>query len=362
MNDAIIIGGGFYGTSIAIFLAKSKYFKNIILIEKEKNIHLRASLNNQARVHMGYHYPRSFTTAFRSKFNLPKFLNEWDECIEKDYIHLYAISKLNSKTTSKQYEKFCRKIGIHLSEKKGYLTDLFNPRLIEKVYAAEEYVFNIKKIIKKTKKSLKKNKIKLFLETEVKSITKKHKNKVQIKIKRKDNTFEKLNSKYIFNCTYSEINQFFNIKTPLKHELTEVALVKVPKELKNLGITIMDGPFFSLMPFPSKNLHSLTHVRYTPHTSWTNDNYKKINIKYQKQTKINRMIRDSKRYLPIIEKSDYLESFYEIKTVSMNNENDDGRPIIFEKNDINPKIFTILGGKIDNIYDIFSKLEEEIFS
>ena len=43
MNDAIIIGGGFYGTSIAIFLAKSKYFKNIILIEKEKNIHLRAS-------------------------------------------------------------------------------------------------------------------------------------------------------------------------------------------------------------------------------------------------------------------------------------------------------------------------------
>ena len=80
------------------------------------------------------------------------------------------------------------------------------------------------------------------------------------------------------------------------------------------------------------------------------------------RAKINRMIRDSKRYLPIIEKSDYLESFYEIKTVSMNNENDDGRPIIFEKNDINPKIFTILGGKIDNIYDIFSKLEEEIFS
>ncbi len=37
------------------------------------------------------------------------------------------------------------------------------------------------------------------------------------------------------------------------------------KRLKNTGITVMDGPFFSLMPFGQTGLHSLTSVTFTPH-------------------------------------------------------------------------------------------------
>lgn len=61
--DAIIIGGGFYGAAIAIYLAKERGLKRIMLIEREPALLKRASYNNQARVHNGYHYPRSFTTA-----------------------------------------------------------------------------------------------------------------------------------------------------------------------------------------------------------------------------------------------------------------------------------------------------------
>ena len=38
--------------------------------------------------------------------------------------------------------------------------------------------------------------------------------------------------------------------------------------MSNYGVTIMDGPFMSSIPFPQRNLHSLTHVRYTPHFTW----------------------------------------------------------------------------------------------
>src|SRR5690606_8596617 len=80
---------------------------------------------------------------------------------------------------------------------------------------------------------------------------------------------------YIFNCTYAGLNtvrgDFTGADTPLKHELTEMALVDVPEPLRGLGITVMDGPFFSLMPFPSRGLHTLSHVRYTPHCSWQDD-------------------------------------------------------------------------------------------
>ena len=61
--DAVVIGGGFYGCAIAIYLVKQRGLKQVHLVEREPGILTRASYNNQARVHNGYHYPRSFTTA-----------------------------------------------------------------------------------------------------------------------------------------------------------------------------------------------------------------------------------------------------------------------------------------------------------
>jgi hypothetical protein len=39
------------------------------------------------------------------------------------------------------------------------------------------------------------------------------------------------------------------------------------------------------------------------------------------------------------------------------NESDDGRPILFEKHPELPGCYSILGGKIDNIYDVLEKLD-----
>jgi hypothetical protein len=42
------------------------------------------------------------------------------------------------------------------------------------------------------------------------------------------------------------------------------------------------------------------------------------------------------------------------------NEGDDGRPILFEKHLEMPGCYSVLGGKIDNIYDVLEKLDAEI--
>ena len=73
--DVSIIGGGFYGCMIAIHLKKR--FKNIVIIEKERDLLLKASYNNQARIHHGYHYPRSAMTALRSQANYLRFINDF---------------------------------------------------------------------------------------------------------------------------------------------------------------------------------------------------------------------------------------------------------------------------------------------
>ena len=143
-----------------------------------------------------------------------------------------------------------------------------------------------------------------------------------------------------------------------------MALVKVPDILRNIGITIMDGPFFSIMPFPDQDLHTLSHVRYTPHFSWKDEkglSPTKILTEYDGYTRVNRMIRDVSRYLPGILNIKYVESLFEIKTVLEKNEVDDGRPILFERHLDLPGCYSILGSKIDNIYDVLEKLDSENF-
>jgi glycerol-3-phosphate dehydrogenase len=66
--DHIIIGGGIFGTYSAIYLAKKGL--KICLIEKEAELFQKASVVNQARLHGGYHYPRSVATAMMSDENL----------------------------------------------------------------------------------------------------------------------------------------------------------------------------------------------------------------------------------------------------------------------------------------------------
>jgi hypothetical protein len=71
------------------------------------------------------------------------------------------------------------------------------------------------------------------------------------------------------------------------------------------------------------------------------------------------MVRDASRYLPDIKTSKYIDSIYEVKTVLVANENNDGRPILFEKSEKIPGLYSVLGGKIDNIFDVIEKLNNE---
>ena len=365
---AIVIGGGFYGATIAIYLAKERGFKNVVVLERESDLMLRASYNNQARVHNGYHYPRSFTTAFRSRVNMPRFTRDWPSAVKKDFTKLYAISRRNSKVTANQFARFCKEIGAKIQTADNALKNLFEERLVEDVFLAEEYVFDATKLAALIKKELKNSGVKIHYLTEAKSVSISKNNILNIEIRSNDKEPEILDCHYLFNCTYIELTQLNGdypaTKPDVKQELTEMAQVKVPDILRNIGITIMDGPFFSIMPFPDQDLHTLSHVRYTPHFSWKDEkglSPTKILTEYDGYTRVNRMIRDVGRYLPGILNIKYVESLFEIKTVLEKNEVDDGRPILFERHLDLPGCYSILGSKIDNIYDVLEKLDSENF-
>ena len=367
--DAIIIGGGFYGSVIALYLAKTRGLRRVMLVEREAELMRRASYNNQARIHNGYHYPRSFTTAFRSRVNFPRFMQDWPQAVDQSFLKLYAIARRNSKVTAKQFERFCDEIGAKIKPAEISLKKLFEPRLIEDIFLVEEHAFDSTKLAEWAIKELRSTGIEVHYSTQALAIARAAVgNDLIVALRKKSGDTSYVTCRYVFNCTYSGLNQFSGdfpgTQTSLKHEVTEMALMQLPSDLQNIGITVMDGPFFSMMPFPARGLHTLSHVRYTPHFSWKDelgvDPYSILND-YSDATRVDRMVRDVGRYLPSIHKTTYVESLYEVKTILAKNETDDGRPILFERHPTLSGCYSILGGKIDNVYDVLEKLEAESF-
>lgn len=360
-----IIGGGFYGVVIALYLKRVKGVQTVDIYEKESDLLSRASFVNQARIHSGYHYPRSFTTAFRSRENFHRFCSDWSGCVKADFRKYYALARRNSKVTPLQFTRFCKQVGAPLEEAEPDISQLFNPALIEAVYRVDEYAFDAAKLKHWAINELENSGVVCRFGHLVVDARIARCNNIQLSVRDDSGMMQSSSYSIVFNCTYSGLSQIEATQGSaglrLKHEIAELALIEPPPELGQIGITVMDGPFFSIMPFPAKGCHSLSHVRYTPHSHWIDQPglspYDVIE-KSILETRVDRMIRDASRYLPAVAKSRYRESLFEVKTVLEKNESDDGRPILFRESAQTPGLYSVLGGKIDNIYDILESIDE----
>jgi len=358
--DAVIIGGGFYGCCLALSLAGR--LPRILVLERESDLLTRASYVNQARVHNGYHYPRSLLTAMRSAVNYPRFIKEFEDCVDRSFLQVYAIARSSSKVTAYQFRKFCEQVRIPVRPAPASITKLFNPALIEAAFATEECAFNAAKLRARMLTKLQEAGVSVACNQEVERILPDEDESIRTVLQ----DGAEIRSTYVFNCTYSDINQVLTRsglpKLPLKHETTELAIVEVPDVLRQVGVTVMDGPFFSTMPFPALGFHSLSHVRYTPHESWTDFEHGDSDRgNTQPRSNAVFMVKDAQRYLPALREARVVRSLFQTKTVLLQNEVDDGRPILCRADHGIKNLFVILGAKIDNIYDILATLEARHF-
>lgn len=365
--DVAVIGGGFFGMYIADFFAKQG--KKVLLCEKNPDYMQRASYVNQARVHNGYHYPRSALTALRSRTSFPRFCSEFPGCIDSSFEKYYMIGNLLGKVTARQFEIFCNRIGASLEPAPHKITRLINPDLIEAVYTTEEFAFDAIKLKNIMQERVEASGVKSLLNTTVRHVRKQDKHLLlELEIESNFSEITRVTARQVYNCTYSMINFILNESglkpIPLKHEMAEICLIEVPDVLKNKGITVMCGPFFSVMPFPSRGLHSFSHVRYTPHHEWHDGDKKSYVNAHQhmrnttKKSAWRAMQLDARRYMPILSQCQLKESLWEVKTILPRSEADDSRPILFKANYGIQGFHCVMGGKIDNVYDVTTEIEK----
>lgn len=365
-NDIIIIGAGLYGLYAALFCAKRG--DKVLVLEHDPEAFSRATYINQARVHMGYHYPRSYTTAKKSADYYDRFIEDYDFCIHSKFDKIYAISKNFSWTNAAQFKKFCTDTDILC--KPINIDAFFKEEFCEGAYLSKECTYDALALKKYFLDEISK-----FQNVEIQyntHITQVEKSADFYSLKTNHNIEYK--SSFVLNTTYASVNQVLRLfgQEPLKikYELCEVILCKVSDNLKNVGVTMMDGPFFSLMPFGQSGYHSLTAVNYTPHKTCHSffpefDCQKQSNntCSVSKLGNCNTcvakpksswpfMLALAKKYLNEDITIEYVESLYSIKPILQESEIDDSRPTVIKEFSKKPKLVSVLSGKINTVYDL----------
>lgn len=357
--DAVVIGGGFYGCALATHL-KEELDLAVLLVEAEADLLQKASYANQARVHHGYHYPRSLLTGARSKANYERFLTDFSDCIDDEFDQYYAIGRHFSRVNAAQFQLFCDRIGTPLQPAESAVKGLFNPLLIEDVFKVQEVVFDAVRLKRRVVVLLQEAGVEQRLLTSATHVERCN-GGVRVELRHTGGN-SAVESALVFNCTYSRINKLLSVSglplIDLKHEWAEMCLVRPPEPLATAGVTVMCGPFFSIMPFPPRGLHSFSHVRYTPHCEWRDtpgdhfEDPEAVVARVSTSSHFQHMLKDASRYVPCMSGCSYVDSLWGVKTVLPENEGDDGRPILFKSDHGIAGLTCIMGSKIDNVYDV----------
>lgn len=349
LNSKIaVIGCGIFGSAIALKLSERS--SNVTVFEKEEMPLSGASSNNQNRLHLGYHYPRDFETAKQCIRGYEEFKNEFRDCVSEDFINTYFISSKDSLTTPNEYLYFCDSLGLDYSiiESKS-----FSP-LVENVslgVIAKEAVYDCNLLRGDINKRIKDARIDLRLNTEVKTI-KKIGEKYIVNGEEFDN---------VVNCTYSNINMLNSqlmLEVPTyRYEFTAIPIIEWDEP--SVGITVMDGPFMTVLPYGKSSQFLLYHVEHSVVNSYTGQempiNFTNPDINFDD---LFYKIRDaSEKFIPSLRNST-LKGFLKGPRVVIENDRD-SRESLITKHDHG--YWSVFSGKVDHCMWVAREINREIF-
>lgn len=364
--DKIIIGAGLYGLYSAELCGKQG--DKVLVLEYDNEPFARATYINQARVHMGYHYPRSYSTAIKSAHYFERFLNDYEFCVLQEFDQVYATSSKFSWTNAEQFKKFCEAANIRCDEVSP--NNYFKPGMCDGAFLTREYTYDANLL-----KEYLINKINTYPNVSISY-------GARIKqIKQVEDSYvitmaneDTFTTKFLLNATYASTNQITSMlgfePFKIKYELCEIILCKVNDKLKDVGFTVMDGPFFSIMPFGKTGFHSLTSVTFTPHvTSYdslpTFDCQSRSegycspqqlgncnNCPAKPQSAWPYMSNMARKYMKDEFGFEYSHSLFSMKPILKASEIDDSRPTVIKQFSGNPTFISVLSGKINTVYDL----------
>lgn len=335
-----VLGAGWFGCFIAYELIKKGYLVDVY--EKEKDIFQNASGNNQNRLHLGFHYPRSNLTIKRSKDGFKIFKKKLKLFSKKIKNNFYAVSCANGNQIN--FKKYCSILKFNRLKFK-IVDSSFLPYLknVEGIVKCDEEMILVEKAKKYYKRKLIRN---IFFNHEIKKIN----------IKKRKFIVAKKQYDIVINCTWF---QLFNKK--IRNLLYEYCTILLYKSVKknHPAITIMDGPFFTLYPWDQNKNYGLYSVKNSRMILDKNINnlkkkVSKIVTKSFLENVRKKIEQEYSYFYPSFKKNFRFVKFLNSYRTILKNKNDSRACLVFEKNNF----IDIMSGKIDHVFYALKKVEQ----
>ncbi len=364
--DSIVIGAGLYGLYAARLCGRRG--EHVLVLEKDGTPFSRATTINQARVHMGYHYPRSISTAMKSAHYFRRFCDDFGACVKRDFTQVYATSAAFSWTNAAEFVRFCHAAGIRCEELAH--SRYFNEGMCDGAFLTEEYTYDAAILRDMLLRDLA-----ALPDVEVRynsGVTAIENTGQTWRVQTASGKTEEAPT--VLNATYAGVNEVSRLAGfepfAIKYELCELILCEVDDRLRDTGITVMDGPFFSIMPFGKTGLHSLTSVAFTPHITCEAPypaffcqaksggacspeslaNCDSCPAKPKSAWPM--MSKLARKYLREDYGFTYKSSLFSMKPILRRSEMDDSRPTLVRVQSDGPRFISVLSGKINTVYDL----------
>ena len=282
-----------------------------------------------------------------------------------DFKQIYAISKYNSKTSARDFQDFVNRLGLNFEVIDPNL--YFNPGVVELALKVREPTFDA--VILREQILIEiacEPNIELCLNSAVVGGTLSN-NGSSLSF----SNSSKIETDGIVIATYAGINpirQSLGLEElPLSFELAEIILGSVSPEMSGIGFTVMDGPFWSMMPFGNSGAVSLTSVGITPlqksqslpvfqcqnlRTGCTPIRLSDCNTCHVKPTsgvahqvqQMNLFLKNQKFFTPT-------KNLMTIKSTLNTTEVDDARPTLVQK-ERDSNTWTVFSGKVSTLFDL----------
>jgi hypothetical protein len=362
--DQVILGAGLFGLFAADLSTRRGH--RTVVIDPDGVPMSRASFGNQARIHLGYHYPRSVGTALQSIASRDRFTREFAHCVNDRFTKVYAVARFETLTSAGGFAQFCKNVEIPAEA-----TDperWFQAGVVDEAFVCDEASFDSRGLRAEMLRRLERPEVEWQLGRRV------------VAVDRDADRFHltlddgrSLSTPRVLNATYAATNQVLGLfgyePLAITYELCELVLGHPSPALESVGITVMDGPFFSVMPFGLSGMHSLSAVDYTPHHRSSGplptfpcqaasptcsperlDNCMTCAVRPASLGP--EMMQLAGRFLRPELTIDPTTSVLAVRPVLRISDVDDSRPTLVYHHSERPELVSVLSGKINTIYDM----------
>jgi glycine/D-amino acid oxidase-like deaminating enzyme len=249
-----VVGGGAFGAMAALRLAEGGHA--VTLFERQPALMMGASYNNQNRLHLGYHYPRDDETARQCIRGFGRFVKEFGSCVLSGFTNAYFIASEGSRTTPEDFISFCQRLDLECP-----LVDLetFAPQVrgVEMGVYTSEFVYDSALVRLAITDRLTHSNVDIRAGEGVTALA--HDGGgYRIETPAGAYRFDA-----VINACYYDINRLTSAlghaTKQQQYEYTAVPIIELDLP-QTTGITIMDGPFMTVLPFGKSGRYLLYHV------------------------------------------------------------------------------------------------------